>query len=53
MRYYNPDNSGSEVKVAVLVDEMRVDESSRLQASDILCGCLALVSAAVLFLSMQ
>lgn len=53
MRSINRYDSRDEVKVAVITDEMRADESLRVQTLDIICGCIALVAACALLLTIQ
>ena len=50
MRYLNRYDDRDEVKVAVLVNEMRAEADSQWKLSDVIWGCAALVSAYGLFL---
>lgn len=50
MRYPNRYDGRDEVKVAVLVDEMRAEADDQLFTSDVLWGLAALASACMLFL---
>ncbi|MEM6520176.1 MAG: hypothetical protein AAF722_12705 [Cyanobacteria bacterium P01_C01_bin.70] len=53
MRSVNRYDSRDEVKVAVITDEMRIDESFRGPALDVVCGCIALIATCILFLTVQ
>ena len=42
-----------EVKVAVLADQMRVDNHRQTQLTDVIWGCAAIASALALFLTLH
>ena len=50
MRYPNRYDGRDEVKVAVLVDEMRAEANNQWFTSDVFWGLAAVASAGVLFL---
>jgi len=50
MRYPNHYYDREEVKVAVLVDEMRADTDAQRNLADLIWGCAALAAAGGLFL---
>lgn len=53
MQYPNRYNGRDEVKVAVLADQMRANEETQPELTDLIWGCAAIASACAFFLTIH
>jgi hypothetical protein len=53
MRYPNYYHGKDEVKVAVLADQMRVDDNSQRPLAEVIWGCAAIASSLAIFLTLR